>query len=187
MAEFKKKQRISDGKLHLMITAAITFEFLQTMFWLVFFMLGLIPFIGMGFGAVGFIFSSIMAVFGYFSFWMWFKFADVHMTDFMTPDVLVWFFGTAVLEMTFFGILPLFTLGVIRTAYLVRARDEEYNKKHAPKSIELPPNRARRQQRLLDARLRNDASASGSPVSSDRRTFSKTNPELARRIPASQG
>ena len=185
MAGFKPRERIGPGRLHLMMMTAMAFDAFQAMFYIIFVLLGLIPIVGFGFGVVGYIFSALISIVGYVSLWIWFKMSGVSFNDFVDLRIIAWYFGTAILEATFLGILPLFTLGVIRTAYLVRKKDEEYNKKHAPSSIALPQDRLRHQ-RVHNASLRSrSASGTGTNNTSTGSAFSKTNAELARRVSAS--
>ena len=124
--------RITKGTATLMIGVALFFDVLQAAFG-IFSILGVIPVIGVIFGIIGWTLSAIFSAYAWLTFFSWFNMKGVGY--FKKPSRLVKLLGTALIEMSPFGILPTWTVFVISTILETWREDR---KKEAPEESVQP-------------------------------------------------
>jgi hypothetical protein len=108
------KYRISKNTAGLMIGVALFVDVLQFVFGL-FSLLGIIPFIGVIFGIVGWVFSAIFSAYAWFGFFTWFKIKGVGYLS--KPSRVTKLVGTVLIELSPLGILPTWTIFVTSTIF----------------------------------------------------------------------
>lgn len=137
-----KRERIDDGTRDLMIVVALAIEFfsleIDGMFSSLSLVVGLVPPVGpaLGLGAYWFgeFITGLIATAGYLIFILWFHLRGYSLRDWDLAHIAL-IVGTWILELLpFVSILPWFLIGVIRTIYLVRRKDRDYNEKYATKA-----------------------------------------------------
>lgn len=119
----EKRRRIGNIVAFFLVPAALLIDATQFLFYLI----GLIPFIGQ---VAALIFPPLIAVMAWIMFYLWFKLLGVDFMDgLMRKAVLM--FSTAFSEMVpLVNAMPLWTLGIILMIAIVRVEDAVYNKQH---------------------------------------------------------
>jgi hypothetical protein len=165
-----KRERISDGTRDFMVAVALSIEFfslqIDSLFTALITIIGLTPpigpILGVGLYWFGELTTGLIATVGYLIFIFWFHQRGYSIRDWDLVQIAL-ILGTWILELIpLFSILPWFTIGVIRTIYMVRRKDREYNERYAIEATQQARSLRARHRRDIAIATTNNASAVGS-------------------------
>lgn len=118
--EPQNKNRLGTAQAPLLLATALLVDTFQTM-------LGLV--------IVGALFSPLITVLAWLSYFVWYKLLDIGFMDRGVQKLFI-FFGAGLLEMIpYINIIPAWTTSVILMIFIVKHEDARYNKKKAESPV----------------------------------------------------